>query len=1162
MGRPGRVVIAGAPEGFDAFVLAELACGTDIVCVARNDVSLARKSEALQFFAPETEVLEFPAWDCLPYDRMSPNAHLVSRRLDTLTRLREKSEAPGGRVILTTVAAILQRVPTRAAFAGRTLALAPGTCIAPEDLLGYLSRNGYGRADTVVEPGEYAVRGGIVDIFPPGLAMPLRLDFFGDELERLRTFDPTTQRTTGEVAAVVLKPVSEVFLDSDSIARFRVAYREAFGVTGEDDPLFEAVSAGRRHPGMEHWLPLFHGGRLETLFDYVPGAALVLDNEFAEAMKARLDLIAEYFTARLDFLGRNRSEGGAPYRPLRPETLFLDPAEWEKRLVGYPVGRLFPFAAADLADASAGPERARTIDAGGRPGRPFADARVQPDASVFDAVRDHVRSHAGEGRRVVVTAFTQGSRARLAGLLAEHGLDRQNPVETFSGGAGAADAIDLAVVGLERGFTAAGLAVITEQDILGDRLNRPARRQVRAENFIAEVSSLSEGDLVVHVDHGIGRFEGLQAIQVSGAPHDCLRLIYAGGDKLFLPVENLELVSRYGSEETDVHLDRLGSQAWQARKARLKNLVREMAAELIKIAAVRALEPALALSPPAGAYEEFCSRFPYVETEDQERAIQDVLADLGSERNTDRLVCGDVGFGKTEVALRAAFIVALSGRQVGVVVPTTLLSRQHFEVFRNRFAGFPVNVAEISRLVPPKAAKAAKEGLADGKIDIVIGTHALLAKDIRFRDLGLLVVDEEQHFGVAHKERLKKLAADVRVLTLTATPIPRTLQLALSGIREMSIIATPPVDRLAVRTYVLPYDPVIIREAIMRERFRGGQTFYVCPRIADMDDLARRLKVLVPEIKMVKAHGRMPARQLEDAVGAFCAGKYDLLLATNIIESGLDMPNVNTIVIHRADMFGLAQLYQLRGRVGRAKVRAYAYLSLPPDQALTPDAQKRLEVMQTLDTLGAGFALASHDLDIRGAGNLLGEEQSGHIREVGIELYQQMLEEAVAETRGLGTREDAGEDWSPQISIGLPILIPEPYIADLNIRMGLYRRMSTLTAREEIDAFAAELIDRFGPVPPEVENLLATVALKRLCRDAGVERVEAGPKGALVAFRNTRYANPAGLVEFITRQRGSAKLRPDHRLVYMRAWDDPSERLKGVQYLLNRLAEIATRAAA
>jgi transcription-repair coupling factor (superfamily II helicase) len=782
---------------------------------------------------------------------------------------------------------------------------------------------------------------------------------------------------------------------------------------------------------------------------------------------------------------------------------------------------------------------------------------------LFDAVRDHLITERGAGRRTLVAAYSEGSRERLGGLLRDHGVENAVPVPDWATAQRLPPAsVGLIVLGLEKGFSTASLSVLSEQDILGDRLVRAAKRRVRPENFLTEAATLSAGDLVVHVDHGIGRFDGLVTLAVAGAPHDCLRLIYADNDKLFVPVENIDTLSRYGSEEAGAQLDKLGGVGWQARKARVRQRITEIADKLIQVAAQRTMREGERMVPPEGLYDEFCARFPYPETDDQAKAIEDSIADLASGKPMDRLVCGDVGFGKTEVALRTAFVAAMAGAQVAVVVPTTLLCRQHHRNFVKRFEGFPLRIAQLSRLVSAKDAADVRADLAAGKIDIVIGTTAVLAKTIAFKDLGLLIVDEEQHFGVKQKERLKELKANVHVLTLTATPIPRTLQMALAGVRDMSIIASPPIDRLAVRTFVLPYDPLVVREAIMRERFRGGQTFYVCPRIEDLGMLRERLQKLVPECKVVSAHGRLSPTEIESAMTSFVDGGYDILLSTNIIESGLDIPTVNTIIVHRADMFGLAQLYQLRGRVGRAKLRAYGYLTVPGERLLTQDAQKRLEVMQTLDNLGAGFQLASYDLDIRGAGNLLGEEQSGHVREVGIELYQHMLEEAVRAAResGADVTVAAADEWSPQINLGMPVLIPETYVEDLAVRLGLYRRLAQLGEPAEIEGFAAELIDRFGKLPAEVKNLLEVVAIKRLCRQAGVDRIEAGPKGAVLGFRENKFARPEKLIAFITRHQESWKLRPDHKLVFRSAWDEPPQRVKGVQAVLGDLAKIAQAA--
>jgi transcription-repair coupling factor (superfamily II helicase) len=1141
----GKHEIAATPEGHDAFVLGgAVARGAakTLLFVCRDDGRMARTQQALQFFYPAIEVLTFPAWDCLPYDRVSPNPEITSRRIDALTRLAEGSAER--RIVLTTMNAALQRVPPRKAFEDRVLRLAVKGSLPVERLIAFLGRNGYSRADTVREPGEYAVRGGIVDLYPSGARAPLRLDFFGDEIEGMRAFDALSQRTTGPAESLVIKPVSEVLLDDPAISRFRSRYREQFGTAVNDDPLYEAVSAGHRYIGIEHWLPLFYES-LETIFDYLPGAAVALDHQADGVRADRLESIRDFYAARRD---TGSVKGAVVYRPVEPKQLFLDEKEWTQLLHTRAVAQLSPFAGG-----------AEAVDGGANPGLDFSAARSDPARNLFDVVHSQLGDEISAGKRVLVAAYSAGSAERLGSLMKEHGGADPRAVASWDEfRALPSTALGLAVLAIEHGFRFGDTVVVTEQDMLGDRLSRPPRRRANYDQFVAEVASLQPGDLVVHAEHGIGRYDGLVTLDVGGAPHDCLRVIYAGDDKLFVPVENIEVLSRYGTEDANVALDKLGAISWQSRKSRVKKRIKDIADELIAVAAQRQLKEGEPMAPQEGAYEEFAARFPFPETDDQDKAILDSFSDMASGRPMDRLICGDVGFGKTEVALRAAFVAAMSGTQVAVVVPTTLLARQHFRTFKERFAGLPLRVEQLSRLVPPKQATEIKKDLADGKIDVVVGTHSLLAKGMSFKHLGLLIIDEEQHFGVTQKERLKQLKANVHVLTLTATPIPRTLQLALAGVREMSVIATPPVDRLAVRTFVLPYDPVVVREAVLRELHRGGQCFYVAPRVSDLDEVAQQLRELVPEVKLVVAHGQMAPTQLEAVMTAFDAREYDVLLSTNIIESGLDIPTANTMIVHRADMFGLAQLYQLRGRIGRSKVRGYAYLTLPAGKMLSETAQRRLEVMQTLDTLGAGFTLASHDLDIRGAGNLLGEEQSGHVREVGIELYQHMLEEAVSAARsGEGTLGEAKDEWTPQITIGTPVLIPEAYVADLPVRLGLYRRIAQLVDRREIDSFAAELVDRFGPLPAEVDNLLDIIAIKRLCRDAGIEKVDAGEKGASITFRGNRFANPGGLVEFLQQNAATAKLRPDQKLVIMRNWEDTRDRLRGITGILGHLARIA-----
>ncbi len=979
----------------------------------------------------------------------------------------------------------------------------------------------------------------------PGLDQPVRFDFFGDSLESIRSFDAETQRTLLDMRSLDLVPISEFQLVTETIRRFRMAYTAQFGAPGPDDALYQAVSEGRRYPGMEHWLPLFQE-RMDTLFDYLGDAPIAIEPQGEDAARERFKQIADYYDARRDAL--EHPGGGAVYKPLPPDRLYLTEEEWHKCLGEGALTRFTPFAV---------PEAEGVFDADARRGRDFAPERNDAKVNVFEALVAHVHALQSQRKKVVITLWSEGSRDRMASMLRDHKLSNVTSVNAWrTVQATPRNEAMLAVLGMESGFETADVAVISEQDILGDRLVRPRKATRKLDNFISEVTSLATGDIVVHVEHGIGRFVGLQTLDVAGAPHDCLELHYAADTKLFLPVENIELLSRYGSDQTNVELDRLGGTGWQTRKAKLKNRIREIAGELIKIAAERMLHEAPKLPVQAGLYDEFCARFPYDETEDQLGAIQSTLKDLEVGRPMDRLICGDVGFGKTEVALRAAFAVALEGKQVAVVVPTTLLARQHTKTFSDRFKGFPVKVAQASRLIPAKELTQVKKELTDGSIDIVVGTHALLGKAIKFRDLGLLIVDEEQHFGVSHKERLKQLRAEVHVLTLSATPIPRTLQLALTGVRELSIIASPPVDRLAVRTFVAPHDPLMIREALLRERYRGGQAFYVVPRIEDLAGVKDFLDKNVPEMKVAVAHGQMPPTVIEDLIGAFYDGKYDILLSTTIIESGLDIPNANTLIVHRADMFGLAQLYQLRGRVGRSKLRAYALFTLPAQQKITAQAEKRLTVLQSLETLGAGFQLASHDLDIRGAGNLLGEEQSGHIKEVGFELYQSMLEEAIINLKA-GVAEPAADRWSPQITIGMPVLIPEDYVSDLPVRLSLYRRLADLETDDAIDNFAAELRDRFGVLPDEVRYLFKVAAIKAYCRRANVEKVDAGPKGAVIAFRDNSFAQPDRLVAFIRQHGQAARVRPDMKVVFFQDWETPEDRLTGTTDILRQLAHLA-----
>ncbi len=1152
--RPLR--LTGAPSGLLPWLLADLARagGLDrrrVVLIAADEAAGQAVVDAVPFFAPDVTPLWLPAWDCLPYDRAGPAQKVLADRLAALAVLAKSPAGP--QLLVTTVAAATQRLLPQERMREATLTLEEGSRIGRDQVLQALQRAGYTRVETIAEAGDYAVRGGLVDLIPAGSATGFRLDFFGDEIEAIRIVDPLTQLTTGRTRGFTLLPVAELILDEERIRRFRHGWLEAFGQPATADPLYQAASDGRRIAGIDHYLPLFEP-RLVSLFDWLgPDDMLFLDGGAPSAAHDRYEAIADYYQNRMTALAQPPGKlklGTAVYRPLKPERLYLAETDYREQV------------AARATTISALPDDSG-LELHGRPAVDFAPARVAAAAGgpvVYQAIAERLKATTPPP---VIAAYSEGSRERLRALLAEQGAKGLELADSWQAalGAVARGATPLVVLGVETGFRLDDLELWTEQDMLGDRLVR--RRSARkADAFLKDLQSLETGELVVHTEHGIGRYIGLVAISVTGAEHDTVALEYAGGDKLYVPVENLDVLSRYGSDSEGVALDRLGGVSWQQRRARMKERIREIAHELLRTAARRATRPADVFEPDPQGYAAFVDRFPWAETDDQLRATADVLDDLAAGRPMDRLVCGDVGFGKTEIALRAAYVAAATGAQVAVICPTTLLARQHAATFRERFAGTGLVVGALSRLVSASDARATREGLADGRIDIVVGTHAILSKSVSFKRLGLVIVDEEQRFGVTHKERLKALRADVHVLTLTATPIPRTLQMALSGIRELSVIATPPVDRLAVRTTVAPFDPVVVREALLREHHRGGQSFIVVPRVSDIPDIEEYLRQMVPEVRYVTAHGQMAAGEIEERMTAFYEQRHDVLVATTIIESGLDIPNANTLIVHRADMFGLAQLYQIRGRVGRAKRRAYAVLTTSPDGMLTAAAEKRLQVLAGLDSLGAGFELASHDLDQRGAGNLLGDEQSGHIREVGFELYQSMLEDAIlaakAEASGLKPPEDP---TSPTISVDVPVMIPEDYVPDLALRMALYRRAAELPDKPGIDAFAAEMIDRFGPLPEPVHNLLKIVEARNAARRAHIQKIEVGPKGALVTFVNDQFPNPAGLVEWMQRLKGQARLRPDQKLFLARDFGSGAGRLAGAVSLARGLAQAASATA-
>jgi transcription-repair coupling factor (superfamily II helicase) len=1104
--QPGRRTLAGAPEGFDAVLLARLArhAGTSgLLHIVRDHRRLIRVRRALAFFAPDLEVVPLVTWDCSPYDWRSPSAEVSARRVDSLLKLGQPAQGP--RLVLTTAHAFLRRLPPQGILEASAFRAEPGDEVE-EALRLFLLRNGYSPADAVQAPGDFLWDDDRVDLIAPGTAGRLRLELINGSLNAVRCGpgDGT------ELERLELPPMSEVVLTDDSMKHFQANYQDQFGRPDGSDPLFEAVRQGRRLAGMEHWLPLFYG-RTETLCEYLPGCPVSLDEGVEAERDDHLDQIADAFQAR-SAMGSIEAKAKLPvFRPLPPEQVFVDAAAWDACLEPRAVT---VFQAAPPEPGSA------MEDAGARPGRRF---HGEDGAAALKTHLDRLRD---EGVRLLFAVERDVQHGPLKRRIGLPDLPSADTLEDVDGWA-------VATLPVEAGFETPDFQVIARADIV--RPERGKRRDLSARpaadeaitDELPEVAPIAPGELVVHAEHGVGLCEGLETVDAGGAPHDCLRLIYQQGDRLFVPVENMDLLWRYGAPGETVQLDKLGGNAWPNRLERVREAMRDAAHELIATAAKRELAEVEPIVPQPAAYRRFRARFPYTETDDQQSAIDDVLADLASGKVMDRLVVGDVGFGKTEVALRAAFAVASAGRQVAVVAPTTPLARQHADEFRERFSGFRLEVAELSRIANPAEAKEVRKRIANGKARIVIGTQALLNEAVTFKDLGLLVLDEEQRLGVRQKERLKEIADNVHVLTMTATPIPRTLQLALAGLRDLSLIGTAPVQRQPVQTRVLTYDGDIVGRALLREHERGGQSFYVCPRVADLDLVAERLETVAPGLRVIRAHGKLAPDDLDDAITAFIRGGGDVLLATNIIEAGLNIPNANTLIVHRADMFGLAQLHQLRGRVGRSSARAYALLTVELEHELSDTARRRLDAIATLIEPGAGFSVASQDLDIRGGGNLLGEEQSGSLRAVGADLFQDMLRQAIEAIRA---GREPEEPWTPRITLGMPVLIPESYVPDLDERMALYRTIAALETGEAAKAFAARLADRHGPVPPEVRTLLGLGELKRLCREAGVEQIDIGPRGALIAFRELSHREPGGLTALLKRHR-QARWREDGRLV-------------------------------
>lgn len=1115
-------VLTKIPEDSHAFLASEISHNfshNDLVFIAQNDAEMELIQKQLRFFAPKVEVLNFYAWDCLPYDRASPKPLILANRVKTLYRLATR---PSDKrfFIITSVNSLLQKTIPATQINDLGLYLQIGSKISLDQITQFLTAKGYSREDCANNVGEFAVRGGIIDIVMQQ-AMDLigyRIDFFGNEVESIKIFDPITQITQEAVNSLEILPASEVIMSKKTVESFRHKYRADFGAS-IDDQLYGAISESRTYSGMEHWLPFFYEENLVSFFDYLKKPVTFFSDKIFSFSKHRQELINEYYQARLDEM---KIKDGTIYNPIKPDLLYFSAEEFKENIE--------KTISVEFKQFDSEEKNKRILDLEIKPVPDFALAGRTNQKDPIELLKEFIDTQ----KKLALACLSESFKERISKIFPDYQIPTQE-IENFADlknvktGKAA-----LFVMPTHFGFYTSDFMLVGEQALFGEKIIRK-KSKAASQRLIEEGLSIALGELVVHRDHGIGKFDGIHTITAGGVKTDMVKILYGAGDTLFVPVDDINLITRYGAENPLIQLDRLGVAAWKNRKEKVRKRIKVAAEELLKIAAARHLKRAPIFVPEQHFYDEFKTRFGFVETQDQANAIDEVEEDLRRGSPMDRLVCGDVGFGKTEVAMRATAIVCAQG-QVALVAPTTLLVRQHFKNFKKRFEGTDIKIVQLSRMISAAEAREARQKIESGEANIVIGTHALLQKTIKFKNLALVIIDEEQHFGVAQKERLKELRNEVHILTLSATPIPRTLQMSLTGVKDLSLISTPPLDRLAVRNFVMPYDSVIVREAIMREYNRGGRVFFVVPRIRDIDEMEARLKILIPELRITHAHGQMAPTELDKIMNDFIDGKIDVLLSTTIIESGIDISQANTMIIYKSEMFGLAQLYQLRGRVGRGKLRGYCYFMLDNRKKVSDDSRKKLEVMQNLDSLGIGFTVASHDMDIRGSGNLLGDEQSGHVRETGVELYQQMLLETIEELKNSAHIQSeptlANLDINVAIKLGISLTIPENYMQELSLRMSFYKKIASVKNDDEQANLFNEMTDRFGKIPPEIINLIEIAKLKHACKKVGVERLEATVDGILVTFKNNQFHNPDKLLAMIFSSGGKIKIHAGQRVLF------------------------------
>ena len=1115
-----------------AWLVAEAARshGGLLVAVTRDTQRAHALEDELRIFAGGLPVLHFPDWETLPYDVFSPHPEIVSQRIATLYQLPSVERG----VLVVPMATLMQRIAPRSHITGSGLMLKKGQKFDLSGEQRRLEAAGYRNVPQVAEPGDFAIRGALIDIFPMGTAEPYRIELFDDDVESIRSFDPETQRSHQQVESVELLPAREFPLTETAAKDFRGKLRERFPIDVRRCPLYQDMKEGVTPGGIEYYLPLFFE-QTATLFDYLSETAIFVLAEGA------LDAAEQFWQQTGERYDQRAHDIERPVLP--PAELYLSPEQLREQLNKRLRVEVVP----------SGHEHA--VDTGTQPAPdvPINRKGEEPGTSL----RHFMASYPG---RVLVAADSAGRREALIETLAAAGMkpDSIENWQSFIPATGAQPKFAITTAALEQGFaiTRPALTVLTERELYGERVRTERKRRRGAErdpeSIIRDLTELTIGAPIVHVDHGVGRYQGLVSMDVGGMAGEFLTIEYAKGDKLYVPVAQLGLVSRYSGTAPELApLHSLGGDAWERARKKAAEKVRDVAAELLAIYAQREARGGQSLSIDRQLVEEFGASFPFEETPDQEHAIGAVLTDLAAPRAMDRVICGDVGFGKTEVALRAAFAAATAGKQVAVLVPTTLLAQQHYRNFADRFADWPVRVDVLSRFKSTKEVNEALKRLAEGQIDVIIGTHKLLQPDIKFKDLGLVIVDEEQRFGVRQKEQLKKLRAEVDLLTMTATPIPRTLNMAMSGLRDLSLIATPPAHRMAVRTFISAWEPALIREAFQRELQRGGQVYFLHNEVSSIDRTAREVEELIPEARVGIAHGQMPERELEQVMADFHRQRFNVLVCTTIIETGIDIPTANTIIIDRADRFGLAQLHQLRGRVGRSHHRAYAYLVVPDRKAMTADAEKRLEALASLEELGAGFTLATHDLEIRGAGELLGDEQSGQIQEIGFGLYTELLERAVRALKsGKVPDFDLTSEHETEVELHLPALIPDDYLPDVHTRLTLYKRIASARNEDSLRDLQVEMIDRFGLLPDPTKQLFAIAGLKLMATPLGIRKLDFGPNGGRIVFRDKPEVDPMTIIKLVQRLPRVYKLEGQDKLRVTLELPGATERIRSAQDVL------------